>query len=619
MKKKNLEMKRCTMGCELSLVERVVNKFLALAVLVLCFTACKEPADETPAQVYFPKDNGSKVEIAIDAKSFDVAVNRVAAEGSARVPVTVTADSLAGVWFELPTEVEFADAALSAVYTVKVKDGAVLEYDKYAKISLAIGSEYAAALGDAVYSFEVGVPAPWSEWEKVGEGTYYPTVYWSGEQTGLEVYYRECLVNETDAQYCIRGIQNTMNLTVEYNRLSGACQVLPQYAATNYKYGQVTVADVLHSTVEVVRDADEESPCTYDAANGLFAFNLAYVVSTEWGGNADESFGSGVERFQLDGYVDPDYSFSMQFRGHYIDANGVDNAIISVSKGTDLVWYMMSVVDADEDTDVAVHGMLAGNVACDTLTAGGFYAFPMTASGNYKAVAIAYNAEGEIVEPHTVEFEFWVAADSNPWQSLGYALYTDDVVAPFLGKSVSSHYVKVVENKYQPGLYRLIDPYGPQSSLYPDASSYDTGSYIEIDATDPQGVWIAGVQSTGLDFGDGLIGITSMAWYRADALGATKEAVKEAGLCGIYADGVITFPVDGLFVVIGGNAYYGNRSGGFALDMTDLLESVPEEEGGSAAPVARVNMELKAQVVGKVSLFKKIDNSFLTPTDAVIE
>ena len=613
MKKKNLEMKRCTMGCELSLVERVVNKFLALAVLVLCFTACKEPADETPAQVYFPKDNGSKVEIAIDAKSFDVTVNRVAAEGSARVPVTVTADSLAGVWFELPTEVEFADAALSAVYTVKVKDGAVLEYDKYAKISLAIGSEYAAALGDAVYSFEVGVPAPWSEWEKVGEGTYYPTVYWSGEQTGLEVYYRECLVNETDAQYCIRGIQNTMNLTVEYHRLSGACQVLPQYAATNYKYGQVTVADVLHSPVEVVRDADEESPCTYDAANGLFAFNLAYVVSTEWGGNADESFGSGVERFQLDGYVDPDYSFSMQFRGHYIDANGVDNAIISVSKGTDLVWYMMSVVDADEDTDEAVHGMLAGNVACDTLTAGGFYAFPMTASGNYKAVAIAYNAEGEIVEPHTVEFEFWVAADSNPWQSLGYALYTDDVVAPFLGKSVSSHYVKVVENKYQPGLYRLIDPYGPQSSLYPDASSYDTGSYIEIDATDPQGVWIAGVQSTGLDFGDGLIGITSMAWYKADALGATKEAVKEAGLCGIYADGVITFPVDGLFVVIGGNAYYGNRSGGFALDMTDLLESVPEEEGGSAAPAARVNMELKAQVVGKVSLFKKIDNSFIAP------
>ncbi len=611
MKKKNLEMKRCAMGCELSLVERVVNKFLALAVLVLCFTACKEPADETPAQVYFPKDNGSKVEIAIDAKSFDVAVNRVGVDGAVRVPIIVTADSLADAWFELPDAVEFSDAAQSAIYTVTVKEGAVLEYDRYAKISLAIAGEYAAALGNAVYSLEVGVPAPWSEWEKIGEGTYYPTVYWSGEQPGLEVYYRECLVNDTDAQFCIQGIQNTMNLTVEYDRLTGACGVLPQYAATNFKYGQVTVTDMPHSPLAGVEGSYEEFPCTYDAEKGLFTFNLAYVVSTQWGGNAEESFGCGVEKFQLDGFVAPDYSFAMQFRGHYLDANGVDNAVVSVSKGTDVARYLIAVVDADEDTDAIVGGMLAGSVACDTLVEGGFYACPMANSGNYKAVAVTYTAEGEVIETHTAEFEFWVAADSNPWQSLGYALYTDDVVAPFLGKSVSSHYVKVVENKYQPGLYRLIDPYGPQSSLYPDASSYDTGSYIEIDATDPQGVWIAGVQSTGLDFGDGLIGITSMAWYKADALGATKEAVKEAGLCGVYADGVITFPVNGLIVVSGNNAFYGNRNGGFALDMTSLLESVPEEEGGSAAPAARVNMELKAQVVGKVSLFKKIDNSFL--------
>lgn len=615
MKKKNLEMKRCAMGCELSLVERVVNKFLALAVLVLCFTACKEPADETPAQVYFPKDNGSKVEIAIDAKSFDVAVNRVAAEGSARVPVTVTADSLAGVWFELPTEVEFADAALSAVYTVKVKDGAVLEYDKYAKISLAIGSEYAAALGDAVYSFEVGVPAPWSEWEKVGEGTYYPTVYWSGEQTGLEVYYRECLVNETDAQYCIRGIQNTMNLTVEYNRLSGACQVLPQYAATNYKYGQVTVADVLHSPVEVVRDADEESPCTYDAANGLFAFNLAYVVSTEWGGNADESFGSGVERFQLDGYVDQDYSFSMQFRGHYIDANGTDNAVISVSKGAGVAKYLMAVVGAAENTNVVMQGMLAGTVPCDTLTAGGFYACPMDANGDYKAVAITYTDKGTMIETHTAEFTFWIAADSNPWQPIGYALYTDGVIAPLFSVPVSTYYVKVLENKERPGLFRVMDPYAPVCSSYPLVTPYKEGCYIDIDATDPEGVWIEGVYGTGLDIQNyGFMSMTSFAWYKADELGATKEEVKEVGYCGVYADGVITFPAKGLVAVNGsGKAIYANINGEFALDMSNLLQTLPEDGGKEAAPAARVGVDFKGEAMGKVARFKKIDNSFIAP------
>lgn len=591
------------------------SSFMAIAAVVLSFCACTEPAEEAPAQVYFPKENGGRVEIAIDAMSFDVALNRVGEGASASVPVTVMADSLAAAWFEFPAVVEFANASKSAVYTVTLKEGAVLEYDRFAKITLSIAGEYAAALGNALYSFEVGVPAPWSEWEKMGEGTYYPSVYWSGEQEGLSVYYRECLANETDAQFCIQGIENTMNLTVEYDRLTGACQVLPQYAATNYKYGQVTVSDVLHSPVPVVRNADDESPCTYDEEKGLFTFNLAYVVSMQMGGNADESFGCGIEKFQLDGFVEPDYSLSMQFRGHYLDANGMDNAVVSVSKGAGVARYMMTVVGADENTDEIAGGMLAGSVACDTLTEGGFYAYPITASGDYKAVAITYSAEGEVIAAHTMEFKFWVAADSNPWKSLGYAKYTDDVIAPLLGATVPAYYVQVLESKELPGLFRLVDPYGPLSPMYQSAESYKAGSYIEIDATDPQGVWIVGWQSTGFNILDkGLVSITSYAWYRANELGATKEDVKEVGYCGTYANGVITFPVNGILWSVGDQAYYGNTSGEFALDMTNLLESIPAEEGGaSAAPVVRMGMKPQGKAVGKVSLFKKIDNSFLTP------
>lgn len=593
------------------------SSFMAIAAVVLSFCACTEPAEEAPAQVYFPKENGGRVEIAIDAMSFDVALNRVGEGASASVPVTIMADSLAAAWFEFPAVVEFANASKSAVYTVTLKEGAVLEYDRFAKITLSIAGEYAAALGNALYSFEVGVPAPWSEWEKVGEGTYYPSVYWSGEQEGLSLYYRECLVNDADAQYCIQGIGNTMNLTVEFDRQGGTCQVLPQYAATNYKYGQVTVSDVPHSPLSAVEGTYEEYPCTYDAERGLFTFNLAYIVSTQWGGNADESFGCGIEKFQLDGFVklDADYSFAMQFRGHYIDADGVDNAVISVSKGADVGGCLMAVVAADNNTDATVQGMLAGNVPCDTLIAGGFYACPMTASGNYKAVAITYNADGEVIEPHTVEFEFWVAADSNPWTSLGYAKYTDDLVAPLLGATVPAYYVQVLESKEQPGLFRLLDPYGPAFPMYQSAESYKDGSYIEIDATDPQGVWIVGWQSTGFNILDkGLVSITSYAWYKANELGATKDEVKEVGYCGTYANGVITFPVNGILWSVGDQAFYGNTSGAFVLDMTNLLESIPAEEGAeSAAPVVRMGMKPQGKAVGKVSLFKKIDNSFLTP------
>ena len=110
-----------------------------------------------------------------------------------------------------------------------------------------------------------------------------------------------------------------------------------------------------------------------------------------------------------------------------------------------------------------------------------------------------------------------------------------------------------------------------------------------------------------------------MAWYQANANGATKEDAKEAGLCGTYADGVITFPADAILVAIGDDAYYANRNAAFALDMTDMLESLPAEAAASRSIAARMMMEIKAKAAGKVTHFKKIDSSFLTPMDFVVE
>jgi hypothetical protein len=239
----------------------------------------------------------------------------------------------------------------------------------------------------------------------------------------------------------------------------------------------------------------------------------------------------------------------------------------------------------------------------------------MTTSGNYKAVAITYTDIGSVIEPHAVEFDFWVAADSNPWQPIGYALYTDGVIAPLFDVPVSTYYVKVLESKEQPGLFRVMDPYAPVCSSYPLVSSYDEGCYIDIDASDPEGVWVEGVYSTGLDLQNyGLMSVTSYAWYKADELGATKEEVKDAGFCGVYADGVITFPVKGLVVLNGeGKAYYANINGEFALDMSNLIETLPENGGTEAAPAARSEMKFNGEQMGKVTRFKKIDNSFLAP------
>lgn len=600
------------------------NSYIALAVLALGFSACTEEVEYNPAevpataQVYFSNTNGAQIDLAKEARSFDIAVSRAVAGAAASIDVNVVADSLANTVFDFPATVEFADSASTAVYTVNVKDSVELEFEVYHNITLSFDESLATPYGNSTYAFEVGVPAPWSEWEKIGTGTYYLSIYWGGTHSGLPVYYREYLLNDTDAQFYIPGIANSMDLTIEYNRQTGNCQVLPQYAVTNSTYGQVTVLDIPHYPFTNLSGTYEEYPCYYDDEKGLFTLNLAYVVCTLWDANTNGSFGNGVETFQLDGFKQYDYTFDMSFKGHYIDNAGNDNAVISTTMGLDIPQYLMTVVSADEDINATVSGMLDGSVPCDTLTESGFFAYPITESGNYVALAITFDADGKAFESYTEEFEFFMAGQENPWVSLGYASYTDDLVLPLFGNNPMTYYVEVLENKDVPGLFRMVDPYGPEQPLYSYASSYEAGSYIEIDATDPEGVWIEGWQSTGLDVqSNGLMEVTSKAWYEvANNEGSTKEDAKGAGLCGIYADGVITFPIDGILVGIGDKAYYANRNGAFALDMTNLLDSIPEEEGGESAAPARMGMKFNGEAMGKVTRFKKIDNTFMNLVEA---
>ena len=592
---------------------------MALAVLALGFSACTEQVEYTPAevpataQVYFTTENASQIDLSQDSKSFDINVARAVAGEADTVYVTVNADEAANDLFEFPAAIEFADSATTAVYTVTVKDGATLEYEKYYQIQLALSDEVATPYGKQVHTFQVGVPAPWGEWVKK-TAVYNFGLYVNGSYP-ITVYYREHLLDATLGQFklAVSEIGVNEDILVEYNRETGACQVGVHYFLDNSNYGPVYVSDFPHYPLTAGLTY-EDYPCYYNAETGTFVLNLIYFVSTELGSAGNGYFAKGTETIQLDGFevpAAPDYSFAMEFKGHYIDNAGTDNAVIAATKGADVAQYLMTVISADDNAQAAVTGMLKGTVACDTLTESGFYAYPMTASGNFKALAITFDAEGNPIEAFAKDFEFYMAGQENPWKSLGYAVYTDDIILPGFSNNPMSYYVEVLENQDQPGLFRMVDPYGPEFPLYPYASSYEEGSYIEIDATDPEGVWIEGWQSTGLDVkNNGLMEVTSMAWYQANKQGATKEDAKEAGLCGVYADGVITFPVDGLLLAIGDGVYYGNRNGAFALDMTNLLESIPAEAAPARA-AARAEMKLQGEAMGKVTRFKKIDSSCL--------
>lgn len=604
---------------------------ILLSILAIAtFNSCEEEADYTPAtapageRVYFPSTAGSQIDITQETETFEISVCRTAAGEAMSVPVVVTADSLANTVFDFPATIEFADSAKTASYTISVKEGVVPEYDVYYNVSIAIDESMTTPYGISTYEFTVGVPAPWSEWAPIEgheEGTFNFSLYVKGSYS-IPVSYREYKLDDVTAQFKLHTTEIGANsdIIVNYNKETGACQVGVHYFLDSEKYGPVFVSDMPHYPLQPGIPYDNY-PCSFDPETGLMSLNLIYFVSADLGSAATGYFGQGVETVQLDGFKQYDYSLAMQYRGHYVDNNGVDNAVISTTKGVDVAQYLMTVIGSDEDAQATVSGMLDGSVPCDTLSESGFYAYPITESGNYVALAITFDAEGNAMDAYTEEFEFFMVGEDNPWVSLGYAKYTDDIVLPSFGNKPMTYYVEVLENKDQPGLFRMVDPYGPEQPLYPYASSYKEGSYIEIDATDPEGVWIEGWQSTGLDIQNyGLISVTSTAWYQANEQDATKEDVKEAGLCGIYADGIITFPPKGLMIAIGSSGGDANTNGAFALDMTNLLDSIPAKEGGeSAAPAARMSMKFHGESMGKVTRFKKIDSSFMTPTNAELK
>ena len=593
------------------------NSFMALAVLALGFSACTEQVKYTPAevpvtdQVYFTTANSSQIDLAQDAKSFDINVARATKGEAATVYVAVNVDPVANEIFDFPATIEFADTATTAVYSIAIKDGVSLEYEKYYDVQLVLGDSVATPYGKQVHTFKVGVPAPWSEWKVYGTGAYtYTGSLWSGTLSGAELYYRESMLNTTEAEFLLPAMAGGLDLLIQYNRETGECQVLPQQVTTHTTYGPVFVADCPHYPLQEGLTY-EQFPCTFNPESGLISLNLVYFVCADWGSSQDGMFGNGVETFQLDGYYVPDYSLTMEYRGNYVDNNGTNNAVISTTKGVDVAKYLMTVISADEDANATIQGMLEGKVACDTLTEAGFYAYPITASGNYKALAITFDAEENPLEAYSTDFEFWVAGDSNPWESLGYAMYTDDIMAGFLKEPANYSYrVEVLANKEIPGLYRVMNP----AAFFGADTSKDY--YIEIDATDPEGVWIENYYEIGLDLGAGPMSVTSTAWYQADAQGATKDDAKAAGLCGIYADGVITLPAKGLMIAMGGKPYaYGNTNGAFKLDLANITATPDEEANAPAARFFNADIKPSKRSFG----FKKIDNSFLTPTDAVIE
>jgi len=194
----------------------------------------------------------------------------------------------------------------------------------------------------------------------------------------------------------------------------------------------------------------------------------------------------------------------------------------------------------------------------------------------YKSISISVTDETSPYGISVYQFKAFIPA---PWKSLGMATYTDDFVSSFYGVSQVPYQVEIQENLVTPGVFRLVNPYGA-AYPYNDPGDWDDSKdhYLEINASDPEGVYIPYPQYSGMDWGYGEFIMSSLAGLYIYRGTSTLEEEKAAGHCGTFIDGVITFPINSLVVGMAnypasnpGAMYSANGHGWFQVVMPGVV------------------------------------------------
>lgn len=201
-----------------------------------------------------------------------------------------------------------------------------------------------------------------------------------------------------------------------------------------------------------------------------------------------------------------------------------------------------------------------------------------------------------------------------PWKSIGMCKYTDDYVPSVFNVASVTYPVEVEESMTQPGLYRLVNPYGADYP-YNDPGDYDPDNnyYLTINAVDPTKVYIE-ESPMGFDYGYGEFTFFSIAGLRI----AQGNPAAAEGYYGKVTNGVITFPKGSLLIAMGSEGWYtGNANGKFKLvlpggvdgdySVSAPLAGIIDYVGGVKKAVTEVTMGKDVKTV-KVAVISGADS-----------
>ena len=265
-----------------------------------------------------------------------------------------------------------------------------------------------------------------------------------------------------------------------------------------------------------------------------------YFYLFEVGGGWNQTTGTTIS-ILFPGFVKRDYSVSVNYAGIFTADDGTVHAMADLVLGADAKEVKAIVMPADADATAVADAIAVGELDAVSVSAGRIEV-PFNAEelgGSNFQIIVVVLADGNIKTIANDSFEYY-GPGGNPWKSLGTGFYTDDVLLPlFYDGTPATYEVEILEHIENPGLYRIMNPYAKSVHPAGDDDYAPEGMYIEVNATDAEGVYIQ-QQSLGMDWGYGEMQLVSNG---ARYLAAYEyDVVKGAGYLGKVVDGVITFP-----------------------------------------------------------------------------
>ncbi|MCH5241926.1 MAG: hypothetical protein J1F67_05835 [Muribaculaceae bacterium] len=256
------------------------------------------------------------------------------------------------------------------------------------------------------------------------------------------------------------------------------------------------------------------------------------------------------------GFVLLDTNLEASYEGVLTPTSQLQQVLLNVELGQDITSARAGVM-AGEDADALVAAIENDQVAYTTFSESGNVKIDFgndNETGTYTWAVVAY-VEDDVKNVITGKF-FYISSSSdyNPnegWTSLGYVEYTDGYMSSqpmyiFDMDWYLTYDVEIQESTDVKGLYRLVNPYG-EAYPYNEPGDWDdtVNSYLYINASDPNAVYIADSEQTLAWYGNGwsflLNNCTSLIQQFMND-GATAEELQGSTLYGTVKDGKITFP-----------------------------------------------------------------------------